>query len=113
MLIVLFDLKKYLIILLFGGLGLVAFKADDYFEISKNLEIFADVYKQVNTSYVDEVKPGELIRAAINGMLASLDPYTNFYSEAQAELEPYLYSPENGWVVDYVRLRFKVYRPKN
>tara|TARA_B110000503_G_scaffold66584_1_gene104493 strand:+ start:3687 stop:5315 length:1629 start_codon:yes stop_codon:yes gene_type:complete len=78
-------LKKYLIILLFGGLGLVAFKADDYFEISKNLEIFADVYKQVNTSYVDEVKPGELIRAAINGMLASLDPYTNFYSEAQAE----------------------------
>ena len=85
MLIVLFDLKKYLIILLFGGLGLVAFKADDYFEISKNLEIFAAVYKQVNTSYVDEVKPGELIRAAINGMLASLDPYTNFYSEAQAE----------------------------
>jgi carboxyl-terminal processing protease len=85
LLIVLFDLKKYLIILLFGGLGLVAFKADDYFEISKNLEIFADVYKQVNTSYVDEVKPGELIRAAINGMLASLDPYTNFYSEAQAE----------------------------
>ena len=85
MLIVLLDLKKYLIILLFGGLGLVAFKADDYFEISKNLEIFADVYKQVNTSYVDEVKPGELIRAAINGMLASLDPYTNFYSEAQAE----------------------------
>ncbi|HBN02900.1 MAG TPA: peptidase S41 [Bacteroidetes bacterium] len=78
-------MKKYLIILLFGGLGLVAFKADDYFEISKNLEIFADVYKQVNTSYVDEVKPGELIRAAINGMLASLDPYTNFYSEAQAE----------------------------
>jgi carboxyl-terminal processing protease len=85
LLIVLFDLKKCLIILLFGGLGLVAFKADDYFEISKNLEIFADVYKQVNTSYVDEVKPGELIRAAINGMLASLDPYTNFYSEAQAE----------------------------
>jgi len=78
-------LKKYIIILLLGGLGLVAFKADDYFEISKNLEIFADVYKQVNTSYVDDVKPGELIRAAINGMLASLDPYTNFYSEAEAE----------------------------
>lgn len=78
-------MKKYIVIVLFCGLGLVAFKADDYFEISKNLEIFADVYKQVNTSYVDEVKPGELIRAAINGMLASLDPYTNFYSEAQAE----------------------------
>lgn len=78
-------LKKYIYILLFGGLGLVAFKAEDYFEISKNLDIFAEVYKEVNTTYVDEVKPGELIRAAINGMLKSLDPYTNFYSEAQAE----------------------------
>lgn len=59
--------------------------ADDYFEISKNLDIFATVYKEVNESYVDEVKPGELIRKAVDGMLYSLDPYTNFYSEAQAE----------------------------
>ena len=66
-------------------MGLVAFKAEDYFEISKNLDIFAEVYKEVNTTYVDEVKPGELIRAAVDGMLQSLDPYTNFYSEAQAE----------------------------
>jgi len=64
---------------------LVAFKASDYFEISKNISIFADVYKEVNSTYVDEVKPGKLIRAAIDGMLKSLDPYTNFYSEAQAE----------------------------
>ncbi|MDA8886510.1 S41 family peptidase [Bacteroidia bacterium] len=78
-------MKKYILILLFGGLGLMAFKAEDYFEISKNLDIFAEVYKEVNTTYVDDVKPGELIRAAINGMLKSLDPYTNFYSEAQAE----------------------------
>ncbi len=80
-----FILKKIVLILLLGGFGLVAFKADDYFEISKNLDIFASVYKEVNTTYVDEVKPGELIRAAIDGMLKSLDPYTNFYSEAQAE----------------------------
>ncbi|MBT8326887.1 MAG: S41 family peptidase [Bacteroidia bacterium] len=78
-------LKKYIVILLVSSLGLFAFKADDYFEISKNLDIFASVYKEVNTSYVDQVKPGQLIRAAIDGMLKSLDPYTNFYSEAQAE----------------------------
>ena len=77
--------KKHLAIVLFAGLSLLAFKADDYFEISKNLDIFVSVYKEVNTSYVDEVKPGELIRAAIDGMLKSLDPYTNFYSEAQTE----------------------------
>ncbi|MBT6235141.1 MAG: S41 family peptidase [Bacteroidetes bacterium] len=78
-------LKQYIYILFVGTLGLVAFKAEDYFEISKNLDIFAEVYKEVNTTYVDEVKPGELIRAAVDGMLQSLDPYTNFYSEAQAE----------------------------
>lgn len=78
-------MKKYIYLLLIGVFGLFAFKAEDYFEISKNLDIFAEVYKEVNTTYVDEVKPGELIRAAIDGMLNSLDPYTNFYSEAQAE----------------------------
>ncbi|MFY0644910.1 MAG: PDZ domain-containing protein [Bacteroidia bacterium] len=79
-------MKKTIYILAVLGLGLFSFKAaDDYFEISKNLDIFASAYKEVNTSYVDEVKPGELIRAAINGMLKSLDPYTVYYSEAQQE----------------------------
>jgi carboxyl-terminal processing protease len=78
-------LKKYILIPVICAFFLVAFKASDYFEISKNISIFADVYKEVNTTYVDEVKPGKLIRAAIDGMLKSLDPYTNFYSEAQAE----------------------------
>jgi carboxyl-terminal processing protease len=78
-------LKKYILIPVICAFFLVAFKASDYFEISKNLSIFADVYKEVNTTYVDEVKPGKLIRAAIDGMLKSLDPYTDFYSEAQAE----------------------------
>lgn len=59
--------------------------ADDHFEISKNLEIFASVYKEVNTHYVEELKPGELMRTGVNAMLESLDPYTNFYSESQAE----------------------------
>ncbi len=77
--------SKFFYLFIIGCLGLVAFKAEDYFEISKNLDIFAEVYKEVNTTYVDEVQPGELIRAAIDGMLKSLDPYTNFYSEAQAE----------------------------
>ena len=65
---------------------LLSFKAvDDYFEVSKNLDIFSTAYREVNTNYVDEVKPGELIRAAMDGMLKSLDPYTVYYSEAQAE----------------------------
>ncbi|MCB9245119.1 MAG: S41 family peptidase [Flavobacteriales bacterium] len=79
--------RKKIFIIGFLLLGVTfAFKqAEDYFEISKNLDIFAAVYKEVNTSYVDDVKPGELIKEAIDAMLLSLDPYTNFYSEAQAE----------------------------
>lgn len=78
--------KRSLIFLLSAGLLFSGFKAtEDYFEISKNLDIFAAVYKEIHVSYVDETKPGELIRSAIDAMLRSLDPYTNFYSESQAE----------------------------
>jgi len=78
--------KRIIIGLIAIGTLFSGFKAaEDYFEVTKNLDIFATVYREVNVSYVDEVKPGELIRVAIDGMLKSLDPYTNFYSEAQAE----------------------------
>ncbi|MBC7425761.1 MAG: PDZ domain-containing protein, partial [Bacteroidia bacterium] len=90
--------KKFaglLIIIMF----LSAFKkADDYFEISKNLEIFTDVYKEVNDSYVDETKPGALMKTGINAMLASLDPYTNFYSESEAEDAMFLRTGEYGGI---------------
>lgn len=59
--------------------------ANDLFEFSKNLEIFAAVYKEVGDKYVDEVPPGKLIKTAISSMLSSLDPYTVFFSEYQAE----------------------------
>lgn len=57
----------------------------NYFEISKNLDIFASVYREVNTYYVDEVDAGKLMKKGIDEMLNSLDPYTNYISEAEAE----------------------------
>lgn len=56
-----------------------------YFEISKNLDIFATLYKELNTYYVDQVEPSDLMREGIDGMLESLDPYTNYISEADIE----------------------------
>jgi len=56
-----------------------------YFEISKNLDIFASLYKELNTYYVDEVEPADLMRKGIDAMLKSLDPYTNYISEAEIE----------------------------
>lgn len=55
------------------------------FEIVKNLDIFYTLFREVNMYYVDETKPGELIKTAIDGMLESLDPYTTFYPESKIE----------------------------
>ena len=56
-----------------------------YFEIAKNIDIFASLYREVNTYYVDEVNPNTLMREGIDAMLASLDPYTNYISENEIE----------------------------
>jgi carboxyl-terminal processing protease len=76
--------------ILYPGLGLIllvsfAFTHDEYFEISKNIDIFITLFREVNTYYVDETKPGELMKTAIDGMLESLDPYTNYISESEIE----------------------------
>ncbi len=56
-----------------------------YFEIAKNLDIFATLFKEVNAYYVDEVDPDKLIRTGIDAMLYSLDPYTNYIPEEDIE----------------------------
>jgi carboxyl-terminal processing protease len=59
--------------------------ADRYFEIAKNLDIFATLFKEVNALYVDEVNPNKLVRTGIDAMLGSLDPYTNYIPEDEVE----------------------------
>ena len=57
----------------------------NYFETSKNIEIFTDLYKELDMFYVDEVNAGDLIKTAIDEMLNSLDPYTTYYPESDIE----------------------------
>ncbi len=56
-----------------------------YFEIVKNLELFANAYKAVNEYYVDEVNPSQLMNKGIEKMLGDLDPYTVYISEDKIE----------------------------
>ncbi|NDI98499.1 S41 family peptidase [Flavobacterium sp. LaA7.5] len=75
--------KRYVVttlavVFLFVG---TSFK-NDFFEIAKQIEIFTTLFKTVNTNYVDETNPGELMDTAIKSMLADLDPYTNYFNEA-------------------------------
>lgn len=58
---------------------------DQYFAIAKNLDIFATLFKEVNTYYVDEVNPNKLVKVGIDAMLNSLDPYTNYIPEDDIE----------------------------
>lgn len=58
---------------------------DKYFEISKNLEIFSNVFKELNQFYVDPIQPGKMVKTGVDAMLNDLDPYTNLITEADAE----------------------------
>ncbi len=79
--------KKALGAILFIAVGSVIFSfipTGNYFEIAKNLDIFATLFKEVNTYYVDEIDPETLINTGIEAMLSSLDPYTNYIPEEDA-----------------------------
>jgi len=66
------------------GLSFVTMN-DRLFEISKNIELFINTFKELNANYVDEIDPGKLMRTGIDAMVESLDPYTNYISESQVE----------------------------
>lgn len=71
---------------LFIVFGTAALKSDDKnFEISKHLNIYATLFRDVNMFYVDEINPGDLVTKSINAMLKSLDPYTVYYPESEME----------------------------
>lgn len=73
-------------IILGGAFVGFSFKDNNsFFEISKNLDIFSTLYKELNTYYVDDIQPAEIMRKGIDAMLESLDPYTTFISEAEIE----------------------------
>lgn len=65
-----------MVILLFSGF----FPGEDdvYFQISKNIDLFGKVYKEISLNYVDNIDPEQFMRAGIEGMLNTLDPYTIF-----------------------------------
>ncbi len=77
--------------------------ADNYFEISKNLDIFATLFREVNTFYVDETKPGDLMKKAIDSMLESLDPYTNYIPESELEDYKYMTTGQYGGIGSLIR----------
>ncbi len=76
---------------LVAAFSLIAFASltwsfkEDLFQVSKNLDIFASLYKEININYVDETNPSDLMRHSIDAMLDGLDPYTEYIPESEVE----------------------------
>ena len=71
---------------------------DDYFEMSKQLEIMQSAFRELNLFYVDELAPGELMETGIKAMLAQLDPYTRYFPESKMEDVRFMQTGEYGGV---------------
>ena len=65
-----------------AGVGFYQQQDDDLFELRKNFEIFGALYEQIILGYVDDVRPQPFMRAGVEAMLNELDPYTQYYDEA-------------------------------
>jgi len=76
---------------------------DSYFEISKNLDIFITLYKELHLYYVDETQPGKLMEEGIKGMLESLDPFTTFIPESDIEDYRFMTTGQYGGIGALIR----------
>ncbi len=73
-----------------GGIGLISAannptQESEDFKVIKNLDLFFSVFRELKLFYVDDINPDTLIRAGIDGMLAELDPYTEYMPEEEAK----------------------------
>src|SRR3954467_5067392 len=87
-----------------SGYAVISYSfVDSYFEVSKNLDIFATLFRELNIYYVDETNPGDLMKKGIDNMLESLDPYTNFIPESEIEDYRYMTTGSYGGIGALVR----------
>jgi len=92
-----------------GGISLFiqAKNADSYFELSKNMEVFANIFKELNTYYVDPIEPGKLTKVGIDAMLSDLDPYTNYITESDIEEYEFMTTGKYGGIGAALRKKDK------
>ncbi len=79
--------NKWLVLVCIFGVVAIAAQSptEKYFEITKNLDIFATLIREVNAYYVDDINPNRMVKSGIDAMLNTLDPYTNYIPEDEIE----------------------------
>ncbi len=78
-------IKSLIAVVILCGTMILPTRAQNDFEIAKNVDIFISILRELNAKYADEISPGELTNTAIDAMLESLDPYTIYYTENEIE----------------------------
>ena len=78
---------------------------DNRFEVSKNLDIFNSLLKEVEMFYVDSVDVDKTVQRGIEAMLAGLDPYTEYYPEQKTEELSLMTTGEYGGIGSLIRQR--------
>ncbi len=83
-------IKRPVVLWLFALLvlgGIVAFQAknDRLFAIAKSIDIFASLIRELDTYYVDQIDPEQLLTVGIQAMLEELDPYTEYIPEEESD----------------------------
>lgn len=75
------------------------------FEVSKNLEIFNSVYRQLDLFYVDSLEADKLVRVGIDAMLGELDPYTSYFPEEDMKDLKMMTTGKYGGIGSIIRQR--------
>jgi carboxyl-terminal processing protease len=92
-------LRLLIAVVAVGGYAFLSYSfTDNYFEISKNLDIFSTTLRELDLYYVDSINPGELVKTGIDAMLASLDPYTDYIPESEIEDYRFMTTGEYGGI---------------
>jgi carboxyl-terminal processing protease len=89
-------------LILISTIGFVSLR-DKEFEILKNLDIYYSLFRELNLFYVDETNPEKLISKSIDGMLISLDPYTQYIPESKADEYRFQTTGEYGGIGALIR----------
>ena len=92
-------------LLLVAGIstGFIVTQETRDFRIAKNLDIFFSLFRELNTFYVDEIDPDKVIKAGIDNMLKTLDPYTVYFPETEADEFSILTTGKYGGIGSLVR----------
>ncbi len=99
-------LRNIFMVLVLASAGLMlAGSGSKNFEITKHLDIFSTLFRELVVNYVDDINVSEVMRTGIDEMLESLDPYTNFISEAEIEDARFMTTGQYGGIGARVQQR--------